>query len=114
MAERRTIPKQYPRKLVRIDISHARRHFTSVSQRADVDRIQIIRCGKPILVLLNYEYYEMLLRLDARGQQGKRKPTRRSSGPSWGRNSTKRYRTMQLARREKAQELGAKPHSVGR
>lgn len=38
--------RKYPRKTLGIDFSHIRRNATAIVQRARLDRVEIIRCGR--------------------------------------------------------------------
>lgn len=55
--------RYYPRRTVRISIEHVRQRGQAAVQRAEYDRIIILRYGKPYRVLLRYEYFARLAKL---------------------------------------------------
>ena len=55
-------PPRYPRRTVRIAIEHLLRRPTAISDRAEQDKVIILRAGKPCLVILRHDHYAMLVR----------------------------------------------------
>ena len=52
--------RRYPRREVKMDISHLRQHGAAVIERSRMDRIIITRGGKPILVLMRWKEFRAL------------------------------------------------------
>lgn len=50
----------YPRKTVRIAIEHLLRNATAIANRAERDKIIILRGGKPHRVIMRYDYFARL------------------------------------------------------
>lgn len=55
------IPPHYPRRTVRIAVEHLLRHPSAIADRAEHDKIIILRGGKPHRVIMKYNYYRLLL-----------------------------------------------------
>ncbi len=55
-------PRRYPRKIVRVDISHFRLKSYAILERGGVDRIIIRRCGRDELTILHPAYFALLKR----------------------------------------------------
>lgn len=73
------IPPHYPRRTVRIAVEHLLRHPSAIADRAEHDKIIILRGGKPHRVIVKYHYYRLLL--ERAGQingesSGRRRPGR--------------------------------------
>jgi hypothetical protein len=54
-------PPNYPRRTVRIAIEHLLRHPMAIADRAEHDKIIILRAGKPHRVIMKHDYYLLLL-----------------------------------------------------
>lgn len=52
--------RRYPRRSVRVDITHVRSHVLAVMARADHDEIIVLHCGKPYRVIIGYAYFSHL------------------------------------------------------
>lgn len=52
--------RRYPRREIKIDISHLRRNGAAVIERSRLDRIIVTRGGKPILVMMRWEAFRAL------------------------------------------------------
>lgn len=52
--------RRYPRREVKIDISHLRRNGAAVIDRSRLDRIIVTRGGRPILVLVRWDAFRAL------------------------------------------------------
>ena len=52
--------RRYPRREIKIDISHLRRNGAAVIERSRLDQITVTRGGKPILVLMRWEAFRAL------------------------------------------------------
>lgn len=55
------IPPSYPRRTVRIAVQHLLRHPVAIADRAEHDKIIILRAGKPHRVIMKHDYYRLLL-----------------------------------------------------
>lgn len=51
----------YPRRTVRIAVEHLLRHPVAIADRAEQDKIIILRAGKPHRVIMRHDYYRQLL-----------------------------------------------------
>lgn len=52
----------YPRRTVRIAVEHLMRHPIAIADRAEHDKIIILRGGKPHRVIMRHDYYRQLLK----------------------------------------------------
>lgn len=77
------LPLSYPRRTVRIAVEHLLRHPIAIAERAQHDKIIILRAGKPYRVIMNHHYFDLLL--NRAGLFDGTKLRRQ-----WGRVSTKR------------------------
>lgn len=50
----------YPRRTVRIAVEHLLRHPLAIADRAEHDKIIILRAGKPHRVIMRHDYYRLL------------------------------------------------------
>lgn len=57
----RLVPN-YPRRTVRIAVEHLLRHPIAIANRAEHDKIIILRGGKPHRVIMRHDYYRQLLK----------------------------------------------------
>jgi PHD/YefM family antitoxin component YafN of YafNO toxin-antitoxin module len=56
------LPPNYPRRTVRIAVEHLLRHPMAIADRAERDKVVILRAGKPHRVIMKHDYYRLLLR----------------------------------------------------
>ena len=57
----------YPRRTVRIDVQHLRRNASAISQRAELDKVVILRAGKACWVLVRHDYFAFIERRASNG-----------------------------------------------
>ncbi len=55
------LPKRYPRKVIRVDVTLLRRKAHAITKRSSHDRIVILRCGKPQWTLIHTAYHDFLI-----------------------------------------------------
>ncbi|NKI99963.1 hypothetical protein [Novosphingobium sp. SG707] len=70
---------KYPRRTVRIAVEHLLRHPVAIADRAERDKIIILRAGKPHRVIMRHDYYRQLIEKIGRIDEecsGRRRPGR--------------------------------------
>lgn len=75
---KRTSPN-YPRRTVRIAVEYLLNHPLAIADRAEHDKIIILRAGKPHRVIMKHDYYLLLLKRAGRigdAQSARRQPSR--------------------------------------
>lgn len=55
------LPKHYPRKVIRVDVTLLRRKAHAITKRSSLDRIVILRCGKPQWTFIHSTYHDFLI-----------------------------------------------------
>ena len=72
------LPRGYPRKTVRIDGVQFLRKPIALCERARIDQVLILRCGRPTHAIIHAAYFAMLRRVAGdKGRAGASKGTRR-------------------------------------
>ena len=52
--------RRYPRCRRNVDVAHFRRHPAALAERSRRDLITVVRAGKPILVLMHWDWFRDL------------------------------------------------------
>lgn len=81
-------PPNYPRRTVRIAVEYLQSHPLAIANRAEHDKIIILRAGKPHRVIMKHDYYILLLKRAGRigdAQCARRQPSRLLMGRSGSR-----------------------------
>lgn len=85
-------PPNYPRRTVRIAVEHLLSHPMAIADRAEHDKIIILRAGKPHRVIMKHDYYILLLK--RAGQMADAQCARRQTSRFARRRSGSRLRLI--------------------
>jgi hypothetical protein len=66
------LPQRYPRRTVQVDVAQLRRNTAAICERARLDRVVILRCGKPTWAIVHYTYFKWLERIAVANEKDQR------------------------------------------